>query len=288
LYAYDIKCVNEINTLRERWPFVRKITSGVWDAEYEADFNISPVTDVALGFTSFEGGSPVALAGVRSDCVAWRGNSAFDPPCTGADVALGIGPANVRWKEFSGDDRVVWSQTSQVNDSLANANESSDPISKHRVRYSRSSDGFVSNINGYLSSCSSMASFMSCASTTPIFSGESTASAFLSSDFGPGFEGGVTVFAWTNQQRDSFGNQDQMIKVAVGMTSVTTLPTPTDLGVRSTVAPGIACSATASPYKCVVAYVDPFDATAQVRIKRFNVSRGASKFDIAVEPFIAK
>jgi hypothetical protein len=284
LYTYDIKCANEVSTIRERTPKARTITSGTWTSEITPDFDLIPSADVALGFTSLGGGTTIALTSVQSNCVAWRKNTLSSDPieCTGADNLLGIGPSNIRWTEFSADDRVVFSETSQVDNALTLANSSSNAVSKHRIRYRRSGNGFQTGASGSLSACTSFTSFMQCSSTAPIASGEATSSALLPGNFGPSFPNGVTVFAWTNQQRDSLFSQDQMVKIAVGMVGTTVLPTPTDLGVRSTVAPGVACNPDA-PFDCIVAYVDPTDSSAQVRIKRFNITTEALRFGISAE-----
>jgi hypothetical protein len=172
------------------------------------------------------------------------------------------------WREDSTIERTIYTDWE---DSTAY-----DWSGTHRLRYVRSSDGFVAETVGALSHCSSMSAWMTCSGTTAMSSGKRVSVAWDD-------QHSRSVIAWVNQNRQD-DSDDRDIKVSVGYIAHTTLPSPTSLGVKSQVSPGLACKEDAAGgYDCVIAYVDLTDEMHSVQVKRFSVTMGLFKYNLSVD-----
>ncbi|MCG8592106.1 MAG: hypothetical protein MJE66_22650 [Proteobacteria bacterium] len=162
--------------------------------------------------------------------------------------------------------------------------------SRHAVMYRFSDDGFATyGPTGLVAYCNDMSGWMQCARTRFGYdvSFVHTAKA-VSMTWDDANQ--RTVFAWVHQDRDFAPNsQNRQVRVAFGyighIQGGWMLPAADEFGVRSSVSPGVACSAgRAGGYDCILAYVDDADPMASVRIKRFRGRPGAERVELEAEP----
>lgn len=187
---------------------------------------------------------------------------------TPIDRRSGIGPRAASWREDSTMDRTFYANWLDTPTAYSFS-------SAHRVQYVRSDNEYVTQISGSLSRCTSMTGFMTCSATQAVNAGR-----MLSVGWDALISRSVTAWAQQTRLDDA---ADRQINVAVGNVSHTTLPQPDGLGVRSLVAPAVACNGTsASGYHCMVAYVDPTDDEHYVRIRRFTPVASATRYPLSV------
>jgi hypothetical protein len=184
----------------------------------------------------------------------------------------GVGPRTSRWAEVSVyDSRLIWSD------------EDEEPqwyslTSRLPIKTAYSTDGFSSSASSYLMECTNPTGLTTCGlfAWQKIYSPRMTAHAYLSSI-------GRTVTAWTQHDRES-ESENRRVRVSVGALNAWLVHQSDDLGVKSSVAPGLACRhEQAGGYDCMLAYVDPAAALNWIRIKRFSIVAGSNRYEIAPE-----
>lgn len=130
-----------------------------------------------------------------------------------------------------------------------------------------SSDGFEANATSEtLKYCSSASGSMlqTCNAVENVYSARRVAAAYDEWT-------GRTVYAWTDQNRENHLQNNNLL-VAFGNYNANTVGLPFSAGVRSDVAPGVACKAGQAGsigYDCMLAYTDITDSKNSVRFRRF-------------------
>lgn len=271
LYQWDLECNASISGHRSLTGFWRTHSSTFGS---EIGFTAGTgwnVANLSAGVSNSTGSWLWAASVKQSACTNWL--SSFNPAtahCTSISTIVGQSPTEAVWREDTTNDRIFFTEQTDFPTAYT-------ATSTHRVSYRRSTDQFVSQISGGLSSCTSMSGFFTCAATAPVQTGKHVAVAWDNLN-------NRTVFAWANQNRSN-NAQEREIRIAIGNISNTTLPQHDSLGVQTSVAPGVACNAfSAGGYDCIVAYVDPSEVMNRVRTKRFFASSGANKYSLTIDP----
>lgn len=270
LYQWDLKCLSEISGRRALTGYRRSHAGTTFGAEV-AHAGAAPIAHISTGVTKYTGSWQWSSAFARNDCMAWQPN--FDntkTQCTSVPLQVGIGPRTAVFREDETMDRIFYSSYQEYPTAYA-------ADGKHRVQYQRSSDGFVTRVSGSLSHCTTMSGFLTCSSTTPIYSGEPVSVAWDAGN-------SRAVFAWANQTRLN-DSEERRVKVAVGFINNLTLPQPDNLSVQSDIGPAVACTdGTASAYSCILAYTNQASGIKDVRVRRFTPVAGATRYSLNVDP----
>jgi hypothetical protein len=257
LYAYDLKCAEEISGHRTLSAYRRWQTSGGSLGGEWAFTGTSAVAQASAGATWHTGSQWTAAAFKRDTCTAWtRGLGVSNTSCTGIDDRVGIGPTEATWRENPSIDRVFYADWEETPMWAFNA--------KHRARYERSDDGFQSGVVGSMNYCATMNDWMSCSPffQTPLYTGKQLAFAWDNWR-------NRTVAAWARQTRNDDA-ADRRVMIAIGHIEHWLLPEPDHLDVRTTIPPAVACDAfSAGNYDCIVAFTDQADPLNTLRIRRF-------------------
>ncbi len=269
LYQWDLECLEQISGHRSR-TVMRRIHSGA--AIGSESSTSSGHAKVSSGLTHNTGTWLWSTANKRNPCFGWTATSSPATNCTTADLGIdstaGVGPVNAIWREDEDMNRVFYGDAAETPTYAWDG--------KHYMRYQRSDDGFNStNIAGYLRSCDSMTGFLTCSSSSYVFSGREISVAW------DNYNNRATT-AWINQNRlnDSASRE---VMIATGFVNNFTLPVPSSLGVQSSIAPAVACNAfSAGGYDCIVAYTDQSASFKNVRIKRFWSSTGTDRYNIHI------
>ena len=153
--------------------------------------------------------------------------------------------------------------------------------SVHYVRQVRSTDEFVSDQTAdYFEHCTSMTGFLTCTDTVPLASRGAVA---------VGYADGLTrrtVMAWAHQDH-SWRNENaeaNEIRIAVGKVSDDTIAQPELSGVRSAVAPGLACKTDFfGSWDCLLAYVPASDMLNTIYTRRLQIAPTATGYDVNVD-----
>ena len=273
LYQWDLKCSSEISGHRSLKGYRRVHGGGALGAEalVTGDWAIAKIS---AGVTHLTGSWDWAHSTKRSDCMTWtRGLGTANTNCAGGiDNRVGIGPTEATWREDHSIDKVFYASFDEFPTAFA-------ADAKHRARYSRSSNGFLSAISGSLSTCTAMTGFLSCVDTTPIYTGKAIA-------VGWDDHNNRTVTVWANQTRLNDAAERQL-RVSVGTVNHLTLPVFDSLGVQSNIPPAVACDAlVGGDYDCIVAFTDQNDLLNEVKIRRFSASAGPQRYLLNLDPNI--
>jgi len=267
LYQYDSECVASESGYRSLTGYHRYISGSSFDTE-----------------TSFTSTNDVArlAAGVTKQSGAWQFSAAIDMETAlywnrqlsmSNNALSGLSNdvpslANVVWREDETMDRIFTTSTLEYPTSY-------DADSDRRISYVRSSDGFSTRYTGSLSYCTTMSSWMTCTGTTYATSGKAVGVAWHD-----GLSRSVT--AWASQVRAD-DSQTNKVYVSVGYINNLTVPTPDYMGVQSVIPPAVACKDLASGYDCILAYVDQTERYYDVKVLRFNISAGGTRYSVTID-----
>jgi len=285
LYLADIECAGVIGGTRRLREYHRYHAGGTLGAE--TTFLPATVTtpQAAVGVSRTTGGSWTWSAAFRRDGFGsyyWNWglaglNESFmltDPG--GMGITVGTTHEAPQWA------RLFWPGRDEY--------PRYDWRSTHQVRYKFSDDGFSSyGPSGIVAYCNTMSGFMQCAKT-PYYYDVSFVQTARPVALTWDDASLRTVFAWVHQDRDfAPWSRNREVMIAFGhighIQGAWMLPGADDAGVRSSVSPGVACSAgRAGGHDCILAYVDDADPLAAVRIKRFSARQGLLRYELDAEP----
>jgi len=248
-----------------------------------AAFTATGTVTKLMGGLTFDGGTGYqAVAGHRKTSIGWVENPGTGTAWTtltnpGTNNGVGFFPAHLH--ETSTTDRVWYSYWADFSVQYGEEAE-------HLARQIRSTDEFVADQDAeYLYRCLTSSSFLNCSSQTQIRTAHAMSADWLGTT-------AHSVVAWVNQNNnggkaDNADSHEIWISVGLDATSPITngdvLGIPTKTGLRTSVAPGLACSENfSSGYDCILAYVPASDMENVVAVARFSVALAAGGLDYAV------
>ncbi len=284
LYQYDYKCIDEsrgnLRNLSGKYYYVNNSTlSG--PTTFTGSFDVAKLTP-GLSWNNWLSWS---WSGITSSCSSWsRGLNSPNTQCVDDSLSnssrYGVGFLEATFREDTSWDRTIFSnyQDSQL------PNTSGLYEQGNLVNYYRSNDSFQTQSNlGYLYHCNSMTGWMSCSSSSNLYSGHKLALAWDE-------QHSRTVVGWLDQTRQN-NNTDRRIMLSVGYTTeislfntpIMTLAEPDTLGTRrSAITPGLACKQNAAygSRDCILAYVPDDTVNGDIKITAFSITQSINRYVI--------
>ncbi len=194
--------------------------------------------------------------------VMWKSdNNVNEISSSVIEMPNGIGFVPGLWREFNYLDRIFYSDYKQI---INNSN----PVNKVVQCYS--SNKFNTSYTALdLKYCNSMSGFEYCTPSSErlIFSPDKLSFAYLSTI-------DRTVTSWINHERSNNGRSQSSneIWISIGSKSDYALTKPFKTGIKSIVAPSVACyDDFYAGFDCVLAYVPMGNYLNLIRIKRFKI-----------------
>jgi len=285
LYLWDVECAGVIAGSRKLKAYHRFHFGGVLQAEQTSMIGDAHTPQAAVGVLQNPGGTWSWAAASRlwwNNSYYWDwGLGSLDPihvlsEPSGLGITIGTTHEEPTWARLFWPKQDEWPRYQWT--------------ATHSVKYKFSDDGFAtSGRTGELVHCRNMIGWMQCAPTWAYYE---IAVVQTAKPLAVAWDNlnQRTVFAWVHQDRDyAPWSRNRDVKIAFGyighIQGAWMLPQPDDAGVKSSVSPGVACSAgRAAGYDCILAYVDDTDPLASVRIKRFSGRQGAYRYELVAEP----
>lgn len=268
LYRWDFYCSESLSGLRALTAYRMNHSDTLGFVGPTAFSGTHPVTKAAGGVT-FDGST------VRSSAAFHRGSQiAWDENADGTGyVGLsnpstinGIGFVPAFFQEDSNQtDRVFYSYWDD-------APTDHDAESEHFVRQIRSTNEFSSQTAGSMFECTAM-SGATCTNSDEMQSRSNVAVAWV--------DGSVdtSVVAWVHQEHSGDGTSTDAneIRIALGYEDDDTLSIPLRTGLKSAVAPGLACKENFSgSHDCILAYVPMTSMTNQIETAGYRCREARS------------
>lgn len=277
VYKWDLDCTRYFSGTRSLTQYHRYHVGGVLRGE--GSF-INDVSQVSPGVTGITGQWNWAAAYRQTDALKWTVGLGPLNTYNVANMPPGIAPTEATWREDASWSRVFW--PSHVEDPVESW------ASNHPVQTFYWQDGFSPWGYTMLRQCSEMSAWMYCpyAATERVYSGKPVSVAWNSAI-------GRSVFTWVHQDRSNYtygiNYKHNMVKVAFGYVDNYTITQPDELGVFSSVAPGVTCATgRAGGYDCIMAYVPDTDTWNHVYIKRFSANAAGNRYAVQTEPGIRR
>lgn len=286
LYEWDLKCSKAISGVRNLTEHHMYISSGSISSEYNW---FSGVTHVSPGVNKTAGTWNWSSALSKPDLIEWYPREYNSPWYIRVGQTRALTEATLR--ESPERARLFYPS---IFDSLdITKNETFWWQSNHVAMtffWQEGSEYFAYNS---LLHCNTMNSWMNC-------SCDDTSHVVTSKPLSIAYANGInhSVIVWASQERSKADNffydnekyysDHNKIKVSIGFIdtylSDFVLSEPDNLGVRSSVAPAVACGISSlNQYDCMVAYVDDTDGENNVRIKRFNILASQNRYTLVAE-----
>lgn len=268
LFEWDINCVSDNGGVREfnlwfAWQVMGLLGPMQWSPNY--------VAKASPGKTWHSGVEEWASAFSRTfvtECLGFNSNfwTSSGTECLSASDSedVPIGPVEVTYREEAIlYDHIAWSEKFDTAAAIPNLE------ADHFARMAWSKDGFdLDESDAAFQTCTQMQGYYSC----HVNDRETITTAQRIAFSYDGYTD-RTVAVWTHMDRngDTLAvKNNRKLRVAYGQVDRGVVPVASDLGVRSTVGPGIACEPfQAGGYDCIVAYTDASETLGRVKIKRF-------------------
>jgi hypothetical protein len=261
LYEWDRKCVNQISGRRSLSMDQNYVNGGTWWGESQVQTGIGVVAPVGGVVKLPSGAWDWSHAGDAfswpNGCIFWHQGSSTYCYKEDGDQSLLVS-AGFRDLVFRENETRKYIAYAQKTETPANS-----VYARFPVTYDYSDDLFSTYGSGTLQYCLDAA----CSSVDALYTGKMLSVAW--DDWN-----NRSVVAWLKQDRQNEAqNRELMLSFSAGDG---TLGYTTDVGAKSSVAPGLACKAfQAGGFDCVLAYVDEADGYYSVRVRRFWYNSGA-------------
>ena len=271
-FEWDLKCTEDFGGVRSLTGRKRSYTTGMGSSTTFGASGIgsasSALTDVS-GTWYFAGVYPKLSSGVRWDTAldgTWVSAWAY-PIEVGGFKAMSL-------REESTRDYVAYLDRTDI-PNMTTATSSRETWAVY------SDDDWSTKTFGRLQHCTSMASWTSCsaAGTANVAATGAVSTAWLG-------DISKSVFAWSHLDRSARGvNPGNLeIRISIGKLANSTLVEPTYTGIRSKVAPSVACMENSlAGYDCILLYVPAESVGLQLMSRRFTAFYSSNRYVAALE-----
>jgi hypothetical protein len=149
---------------------------------------------------------------------------------------------------------------------------------RHYLRRMISSNDFLTSNSLNLFQCDSMLGFMTCNGAGLVYSAKRPQFAWDANV-------SRTHMVWTQQTRVASTERNILLATGEVINSTNKVPQPTDTGLRTHVAPDIACGGylSAGNYDCILAYVPLNNTTGEIAVRRFWSAQGSTRYTPVIE-----
>ena len=270
VYEYDHLCLEGIAGYREVEGWQMFHTSASRFGAPQKFTGVLPIVKATSGITY--DGATVRTASTYHEgtALSWDENSNGSGQATVANVSTrsGVGfQTAIFYEDTTDTDRVfysIWSDTVQY-----------DQTAVHKLRQARSTTEFTTNPTlSEFKYCTAMTG-ASCTASDFIYTGRNVAVAYADGSINR------TVMAWLNQDHSASNENSDASEIwlAVGKMDDSTIGMKSESGIRSAVAPGLACKENfTSTWDCLLVYVPIDDMTNPIEAVRVQIAASGSSW----------